>query len=422
MPNVPSTPGLTHNPARLDYAPRWLDQVPHDMSETPLTPHTTRPLTVLLDGDPAAPQQARLGAALTQRGHRVIVLDAPKIIRQMKEEFGATAESMSSLPRWLGPLRNRDLHKKAREARVDVVHINFILPHREVWTLPGAPACVVTAWGSDLNREVFARSSSHEASVHRMLQGAHAVTADSLPLLKKAAASMGANPAPREQVFWGVDLHTFDRRKVEAETAQMREQLGIGPTERVLLSPRQLATHYHIDRIVRGFALSEWPKDGVLVIKQHGKPHEAEYLSVVLGLAKHSGVKDRVRLAPRMPYEQLPALYAMAEAAVSLPEADGVPSTFLELMAVQVPVICWNLAAYGGVVKNGERGGLTVPKGDQGALIDAINRLHADPELGRRLGEAGEVWARQNADWTACVDKWLVLYQRAMAAHANGGH
>ncbi len=392
------------------------------MSETPQTPQASRPLTVLLDGDPAAPQQARLGAALTQRGHRVIVLDAPKIIRQMKDEFGATAEPMSSLPRWLGPLRNRDLHNKARQARVDVVHINFILPHREVWTLPGAPACVATAWGSDLNREVFARSSKHEASVHRLLQGAHAVTADSQPLLRKAAASMGANPAPRELVFWGVDLQAFDRSKVQDATVQLREQLGIAPEERVLLSPRQPAPHYHIDRIVRAFALSEWHKDGVLVIKQHGKVNEGEYLGVVLGLAKNAGVKDRVRLAPRMPYEQLPALYAMAEAAVSLPEADGVPSTFLELMAVQVPVICWNLAAYGGVIKNGERGGLTVPKGDQGALIDTINRLRAEPELGRQLGRAGEVWARENADWTACVDKWLDLYHQAIAAHASGEH
>ncbi|MBM4344032.1 MAG: glycosyltransferase family 4 protein [Deltaproteobacteria bacterium] len=392
------------------------------MSDSASNLQPDRPLTVLLDGDPAAPQQARLGAALAQRGHRVLVLDAPKIIRQMKEEFGATAEPMGSLPRWFGPWRIRNLHDKARQARVDVVHINFILPHREVWTMPGAPACVATAWGSDLNTEVFKRSATHEAAVHRILQGAHAVTADSQPLLRKAAATMGGNPAPRELVFWGADLKAFDRTGLEQATARLREQLGIAPDDRVLLSPRQLAPHYHIDRIVRAFAMSEWPKDGVLVIKQHGKVNEAEYLNIVLGLAKAAGVRDRVRLAPRMPYEQLPALYAMAEAAVSLPEADGVPSTFLELMAVRVPVVCWNLAAYGGVVKNGERGGLTVPKGDQGALIDTINRIHADPELGQRLGEAGEAWARENADWSACVDKWLALYRQAIAAHASGGH
>ena len=377
-----------------------------------------RSLRVLLDGDPAAPQQARLGAALVQRGHQVVVLDAPKIITQLRDEFGVTAEAMTSLPRWLGPLRTKQLLTKAKEAKIDMVHVNFILPHRELWTLPQAPPAVVTAWGSDLNREVFHRSATHEASVDRILQGAAAVTADSVPLLKKAEARMGANRAPRELVFWGVDLGIFDRNRVQEETAQLRQQLGIAAHERVLLSPRQLAKHYHIDRIVAAFAMSKWPEQGVLVIKQHGKASEEEYLDIVMGLAKSRGVRDRVKLAPRVPYEQLPALYAMAEAAVSMPEADGVPSTFLELFAVQVPVIAWNLSAYTGVIKSGERGGILGGKGDQGAIIDAINRIYDEPELGRRLGAAGEVWARKNADWDACVQKWLRLYDQALTTRS----
>ena len=62
-------------------------------------------LTVLLDGDPLAPQQARLGAALVARGHRVVVLDAPAVVEAMHRQFGAEAHDLRSLPTWTGPLR-----------------------------------------------------------------------------------------------------------------------------------------------------------------------------------------------------------------------------------------------------------------------------------------------------------------------------
>lgn len=60
--------------------------------------HQSPKRTVLLDGDVAAPQQARLGAALAQRGWRVLVLAGPAVVAQMAKEFRQTGELLRDFP------------------------------------------------------------------------------------------------------------------------------------------------------------------------------------------------------------------------------------------------------------------------------------------------------------------------------------
>lgn len=370
--------------------------------------------TILLDGDPAAPQQARLGAALAQRGWRVLVLDAPRVALQIRTELKGNCREVRAVPAWLGPLRQRQLPTLARLWGVDVVHLNFLRPAQLGWARPGAPPYVATAWGSDLNDEVIKRPQRYASAVTKILQEASAVTADSWPLLRKAEARMGTNPAPRQLVLWSADLAQFDRSLVQATAERFRRELRIAPTQKVLLSPRQPQAHYHQERIVEGFARSQWAQCGVLVLKRHGKGGEDGYLKQLLDLAQQLGVGDRVLLAPRVAYADLAGLYAMADAAVSMPEADGVPSTFLELMALQVPIIASDLPAYEGVLVQEERA-LLVPPRDVQALAAALDRLLAEPGLAQSQTAAARAWALEHADWGRSVDAWETLYLRAIA-------
>lgn len=369
--------------------------------------------TILLDGDPAAPQQARLGAALAQRGWRVVVLDAPKVVAQMRSEFRAPCEDLRAVPGVLAGLRRRHLAWLARRWSVDVVHLNFLRPAQLAWAADGMPPYVATAWGSDLNDEVIRRSPAYVRDVNRILRQAAAVTADSWPLLRKAEARMGDNPAPRRLVLWSADLAQFDRAQAEGLAARFRSELGIAAGQRVLLSPRQPQRHYHQERIVEAFARSRWASEGVLVLKRHGKGGEEGYLAEVLAVAARLGVGERVRLAPRVAYDELAGLYVMADAAVSLPEADGVPSTFLELMALEVPIVASDLPAYEGVLDR-DHTALLVPPTDVGALAAAFDRLLVEPGLSARLATAGRTWAMAHADWSRAVDAWEELYDVAM--------
>ncbi len=372
------------------------------------------PRTVLLDGDPTAPQQARLGAALAARGYRVVVLDAPEIAAQIRREFHQTCQQLSSLPGRLGPLRAWQLQRAARRLGVEVVHLNYIAPKQRAWADdPLGLPYIATVWGSDLNREVFRLSAVHEAAIDRILAGASAITADTWSLIRKAEERIGATAAPRQLVLWSADLGQFDPQRARPRAQRFREQLGIGAGVRVLLSPRQPQPHYHLEQIVTGFAQSRWRECGVLLQALHGREGERAYLERVLSHAQHLGVRHQLILAPRRDYSEVAGLYAVADAAVSLLEADGVPSTFLELMALQVPIVATDLPAYQGVLVGEERG-LLVPPNDPMALARALDRLLDEPGLAARLAAAGRTWALEHADWSRSVQQWIDLYEHAI--------
>ena len=370
------------------------------------------PLTVVLHGDPAATQQARLAAALASRGHHVVLCDAPAIAARLRETHPERCTELSTHPRLPLFLRRLVARLQVRKLGAHVVHLNSLKHWHTLWI--GVLPHVATAWGSDLNDEVFPKPKHVTRAVDRVLATAGAVTADSNALLAKARARASGSRAPFELVFWGVDRALFDPAKAAAGARANREKLDIPEGAPVLLSPRQIKPHYHVDRILRAFAASAWARNGFFVIKLLGREDDAVHEARLRALAEELGVTARVRFAPPCAYEDLPATYAMANAAVSALEADGVPSTFCELMSLGVPIIATDLPDYAGVLAHEDRA-LLVPPGDHDALVRALDRLAEDPTLATKLIQHGKAWAEEHADWERCVDRWEALYRKAIA-------
>jgi glycosyltransferase involved in cell wall biosynthesis len=123
-----------------------------------------------------------------------------------------------------------------------------------------------------------------------------------------------------------------------------------------------------------------------------------------------------VALGPQDPV-QLRNLYAGSDVVVlpSIPTRDFREPWGLvvnEAMNQGRPVIATTAvgAAAGGLVEDG-RTGLVVAPGDPVALAGALRRLHADPALRRRLGEAG-----RQAVAAYTFDAWAAAMARALAA------
>jgi glycosyltransferase involved in cell wall biosynthesis len=376
-------------------------------------------LTILLDGDPAAPQQARLGAALAERGHRVVVLDAPRIAEQIRDEFKQPCEAVAALPAWTGPLRVGGLRKLARKLRIDVVHLNFLKPPRDAWVAPGMPPVVATAWGSDLNEEVFARSPAFRAAVDRILRGAKAVTADSLPLLRQCQQrGAGRDGRPCELVPWSADLARWQPDLWRQKADALRATWGVRPGQKVLLAPRQMQPHYRADLIMQAFALSKWRLGAKFVLKLHGKAGEDAWQATMSDLVYDLAISHLVHVADRCSYDDLPAVYGAADAAVSAVDQDGLPSTFCELAAMRVPIVASDLPAYEGVLVHDERALLFRP-GNVPDLVRQLDRLWDEPELGARLAAGARAWALEHGDWGRSVDAWERLYRGAIAAQTG---
>lgn len=129
-------------------------------------------------------------------------------------------------------------------------------------------------------------------------------------------------------------------------------------------------------------------------------------------LARDLGVAERVRfLGWRRDRE---ALLATADLCVFPSRYEPFGTVTLEAWAAGRPLVAAASAGPAGVIRDGEDG-LLVPVDDAPALAAAIRRVLDDPDLGRRLAEAGR--RRFEAEFTeeACVARYLAFYRSILA-------
>ena len=113
-----------------------------------------------------------------------------------------------------------------------------------------------------------------------------------------------------------------------------------------------------------------------------------------------------------------PALTAACDVFV-LPSVrrEGLPRAVIEAMAYRVPAIVTDCGGSPELVVDGVTG-LIVPPGDASALNAAIRRMHADPAMRRRMGEAARRRIETDFRIDATIEKTIALYRSLVAETA----
>ncbi|MBE9566255.1 MAG: glycosyltransferase family 4 protein, partial [Proteobacteria bacterium] len=126
------------------------------------------------------------------------------------------------------------------------------------------------------------------------------------------------------------------------------------------------------------------------------------------------GVGHKVAFTGFLPEEDLPRMYAIAEAAVfpSLYEPFGIVA--LEAMAAGVPVVTSDIGGFREVVRH-ERTGIHTWANNAGSLAWGINRVLSDPKLAARLRRAGRREVRQRYGWDSIAERTREVYEEGLA-------
>lgn len=119
-----------------------------------------------------------------------------------------------------------------------------------------------------------------------------------------------------------------------------------------------------------------------------------------------------------LPLEELPN--TLAESDVLLVPMRGeqslnlsLPTKILEYQAVGRPIICCSNGAVGNYVERTESG-IRVNVGDSDALAETILKMESDPELCKRLGRNGRMYAEQNLRFEKIAQRLSNIIQKTL--------
>ena len=126
-------------------------------------------------------------------------------------------------------------------------------------------------------------------------------------------------------------------------------------------------------------------------------------------LAGALGIEDIVHLAGER--AQPPNLHGLFDVSVLCSTSEAFPNSVLEAMAASRPVVATDVGGTPDAVQEGTTG-LLVRPGDPSGLAEAILRLHREPALRGRLGNAAQAAARAGYSAEAVIRQVEALYTR----------
>ena len=165
-----------------------------------------------------------------------------------------------------------------------------------------------------------------------------------------------------------------------ADVVALREHLGIGAGERVVLAVGRLSREKaHID-LIEAFRLLRETKPGLalkLIIAGDG-PERSRLETAALS----AGGSGQVIFTGQM--SDVQSLYAMADIFVLPSHSEGSPNVLLEGMAANLPIVATAVGGVPEMVENNESALLIQPN-DPSSLAAAITNLLNDEDLSQRL-------------------------------------
>lgn len=186
----------------------------------------------------------------------------------------------------------------------------------------------------------------------------------------------------------GVDFTRFDGVP-PGQRGALRKKWGVREDAFVLIYAAEFSRRKSQEVIIR--ALAGLPEGVVLVLAGDG--------ALRCGCRELAG---RMGLAGRVVFPgqvgDIPAWYAMADAAVSASRSEGLPFNVMEAMYAGLPVVASDVKGHRDLVEHGTTG-LLYPYGDAGACAGQVAALLASAQLRRALAaRAREYVARYALD------------------------
>jgi glycosyltransferase involved in cell wall biosynthesis len=292
--------------------------------------------------------------------------------------------------------RIRQMQKLVREFQPDIVHGHYLPGGGLYASLSGGKRIVGHAWSPPK------KSLKHRLVLWLVLRRCDllfAVSEDTADRIRDRGYK-----GDLELVRFGVDPEKFKRFSRH------------GTDEFRILSFRYCRPIYNPLVIVSGFKKAlPWIKNACLYLFDSGDQSQEVHALVDSDpeLASH------VRFFHEKQYDEMPELYNSADVGISIPSSDGMPSSVIEAMSCELPVIVAEIPSMKELVEPSVTGYVTKISPDcvGDILIKAYAARSLFPEMGKRA-RARVLDPENQLTWESNMQVAEAAYRRLVQAHS----
>lgn len=204
---------------------------------------------------------------------------------------------------------------------------------------------------------------------------------------------------------WGVDLTKFN---CNGDKVEIKRELGLPVDKKIVLSPRNTAAFYNLDKIVKAIPkVISKVKDVYFVFIWHG--HNANKENQLKNLTFQLGVQEYIKIVGFVNYDKVALYHKASDVMVSISQYDSGPVALQEAMACRdVPVIS-NLPSVREWIIDGWNGILVDPS-DVDQIADSIIRLLKNDQIRKRFVEKNLKLIQEKGDQDYWMEKLEQMY------------
>ena len=199
----------------------------------------------------------------------------------------------------------------------------------------------------------------------------------------------------------GVDVARFESGP---DRSAARARLHLDPGGPVVAFTGKVLPRKRVEEIL--WLLGERPDLRLLLVGALSEPYYGD--RYWRGLERDfASVMPRVHAVGEVSIEELPTYLAASDLFVFPSRLEGMPNSILEAMAAGLPVVASDNPAHAEIVRGG---GGTVYQ-SRAELLDAVDRLLADPSERERIGRESRRYVSERYSFDAAVEAYLRLYR-----------
>ena len=349
---------------------------------------------------------------LQKRGYYVVVA-APRgatLIKRAREE-GIPVFDDLRLPKKFNPITYvrevARLRRLIKREKINVVHTHG---SQDTW------AAVVAAWlvrprplVVRTRHNIFpVKNHFFNRILYRRLTDGVIVVSDAVTQVFRQTGVLGKKVEEVVTIHSVVDaLEKFNPEKVDDEG--VREELKIPPDASVVVKVARLAREkghvYFLDAAKR--VLEEVPHAYFLAL---GEGPLRRFLE---DYARKLGIQDRVRFLGLR--RDVPRILKTSQVFLFTPIAgESLGTAALEALAMEVPVVAFDVGGIRASVRPGETGFLVEPEDVEG-LVRHVAELLKDEDLRRTMGRRGRQWMLEAFSEDSLVEGNLEFYKQLLS-------